>query len=375
MSIFALRKTDVTSRVVKMMRVIECIQSYLNRCILLIFFIFGLSISEVFGTADPEGNKEESEELNVGELIFEHVLDAHDWHILTWKGHHVSIPLPVILYSPGKGLEVFMSSQFHHGHAGYNGYKLEDGNIVAEDGALFYDLSITKTVAAIFISIVFMCWIFIAVGKSYTRNKGQAPKGIQSVIEPLVIFVRDDIAKPSIGEDYFKYMPFLLTAFFFIWINNTLGLIPIFPGGANVTGNIAVTMVLALFTFVITTINTNKGYWIHIINMPGVPWWLKFPVPLMPIIEIFGIFSKPFVLMLRLFANITAGHMIILVFVSMIFIFGSMNIWAGFGTSVVSMLFSTAMLLLEILVAFLQAYVFTLLSAIYFGMAKVEDHH
>jgi F-type H+-transporting ATPase subunit a len=375
MSIFALRKTDVTSRVVKMMRVIECIQSYLNRCILLIFFIFGLSISEVFGTADPEGNKEESEELNVGELIFEHVLDAHDWHILTWKGHHVSIPLPVILYSPGKGLEVFMSSQFHHGHAGYNGYKLEDGNIVAEDGALFYDLSITKTVAAIFISIVFMCWIFIAVGKSYTRNKGQAPKGIQSVIEPLVIFVRDDIAKPSIGEDYFKYMPFLLTAFFFIWINNTLGLIPIFPGGANVTGNIAVTMVLALFTFVITTINTNKGYWIHIINMPGVPWWLKFPVPLMPIIEIFGIFSKPFVLMLRLFANITAGHMIILVFVSMIFIFGSMNIWAGFGTSVISMLFSTAMLLLEILVAFLQAYVFTLLSAIYFGMAKVEDHH
>jgi len=358
-----------------MMRIIECIQSYLTRCILLIFFIFGLSISEVFATADPESNKEESEELNVGELIFEHVLDAHDWHILTWKGHHVSIPLPVILYSPGKGLEVFMSSQFHHGHAGYNGYKLEDGNIVAEDGALFYDLSITKTVAAIFISIVFMCWIFIAVGKSYTRNKGQAPKGIQSVIEPLVIFVRDDIAKPSIGEDYFKYMPFLLTAFFFIWINNTLGLIPIFPGGANVTGNIAVTMVLALFTFVITTINTNKAYWIHIINMPGVPWWLKFPVPLMPIIEIFGIFSKPFVLMLRLFANITAGHMIILVFVSMIFIFGSMNIWAGFGTSVVSMLFSTAMLLLEILVAFLQAYVFTLLSAIYFGMAKVEDHH
>ncbi len=357
------------------MQIIECIQSHLTRCILLILFIFGLSISEVFATADPDGNKEESEELNVGELIFEHVLDAHDWHILTWKGHHVSIPLPVILYSPGKGLEVFMSSQFHHGHAGYNGYKLEDGNIVAEDGALFYDLSITKTVAAIFISIVFMCWIFIAVAKSYTRNKGQAPKGIQSVIEPLVMFVRDEIAKPSIGEDYIKYMPFLLTAFFFIWINNTLGLIPIFPGGANVTGNITVTMVLALFTFVITTINTNKGYWIHIFNMPGVPWWLKFPVPLMPIIEIFGVFSKPFVLMLRLFANITAGHMIILVFVSMIFIFGSMNIWAGYGTSVISTLFSAAMLLLEILVAFLQAYVFTLLSAIYFGMAKVEDHH
>ncbi|TDI66707.1 MAG: ATP synthase F0 subunit A [Bacteroidetes bacterium] len=357
------------------MRIFESIQSHFIRRILLIIFTFGLTISGVFAMADPENTHEETEELNVGELIFEHVLDAHDWHILTWKGHHVSIPLPVILYSPGKGLEVFMSSQFHHGHSGYNGYKLEDGNIVAEDGSAFYDLSITKTVAAIMISILLLCVVLITVGNAYSRNKGQAPKGIQSVIEPLVIFIRDDIAKPSIGEDYFRYMPFLLTAFFFIWINNMMGLIPIFPGGANVTGNIAVTLVLALFTFVITAINTNKQYWIHLFNMPGVPWWLKFPIPLMPIIEIFGVFSKPFVLMLRLFANITAGHMIILVFVSMIFIFGNMNMWVGYGTAVVSTLFSAAMLLLEILVAFLQAYVFTLLSAIYFGMAKVEEHH
>jgi len=357
------------------MRISESIQSYLIRRILLIIFTFGLTISGVIASADPETTDQETEQLNVGELIFEHVLDAHDWHILTWKGHHVSIPLPVILYSPEKGLDVFMSSQFHHGNSGYNGYKLEDGHIVAENGASFYDLSITKTVAAIMISILLLCWILITVGNAYARNKGQAPKGIQSVIEPLVIFIRDDIAKPSIGDDYVKYMPYLLTVFFFIWINNMLGLIPFFPGGSNVTGNIAVTMVMALFTFVITTINTNKGYWIHIVNMPGVPWWLKFPIPLMPIIEIFGVFSKPFVLMLRLFANIVAGHMIILVFVSMIFIFGSMNIWAGYGTSVVSTLFSSAMLLLEILVAFLQAYVFTLLSALYFGMAKVEDHH
>jgi F-type H+-transporting ATPase subunit a len=268
-----------------------------------------------------------------------------------------------------------MSGNFHHGHSSYQGYKLEDGKIVSEDGSKFYDFSITKTVFAIMISIVLLCVIFISAARAYSRNEGQAPKGIQSVIEPLVIFVRDDIAKPSIGADYVRYMSFLLTVFFFIWINNTLGLVPIFPGGANVTGNIAVTMVLAIFTFVITTINTNKGYWVHIFNTPGVPWWLKFPVPLMPVIEIFGVFSKPFVLMLRLFANITAGHMIILVFISMIFIFGSMNIWAGYGTSVVSMLFSAALSLLEILVAFLQAYVFTLLSAIYFGMAKVEDHH
>ena len=345
---------------------------HLLRSILLIIFMFGLSVSAVSAASDDDVKEEE---LVVGDLIFEHVLDAPDWHILTWQGHHISIPLPVILYNKEKGLDVFMSSQFHHGQSSHNGYKLEHGHIISEDGSEFYDFSITKTVAAIIISIVLLCLIFITAAKAYTTNKGKAPSGIQSVIEPLVIFVRDDIARPSIGEDYVKYMPFLLTVFFFIWINNTLGLIPIFPGGANVTGNIAVTMVLAIFTFIITTINTNKGYWIHIFNTPGVPWWLKFPVPLMPIIEIFGVFSKPFVLMLRLFANITAGHMIILVFVSMIFIFGSMNVWAGYGTSVVSMLFSAALSLLEILVAFLQAYVFTLLSAIYFGMAKVEDHH
>jgi len=344
-----------------------------TRCILLIIFTFGVSFAALSTAADTTQVKKE--ELSVGDLIFEHVLDAHDWHILTWKGHHISIPLPVILYNTEKGLDIFMSSKFHHGHDSYNGYRLEHGHIISEDGSKFYDLSITKTVAAIIISIVLLCAIFITAAKSFTRNKGKAPSGIQSVIEPLVIFVRDDIAKPSIGDDYLRYMPFLLTVFFFIWINNMLGLIPIFPGGANVTGNIAVTMVLAIFTFIITTINTNKGYWVHIFNTPGVPWWLKFPVPLMPIIEIFGVFSKPFVLMLRLFANITAGHMIILVFVSMIFIFGGMNVWAGYGTSVVSMLFSAALSLLEILVAFLQAYVFTLLSAIYFGMAKVDDHH
>jgi F-type H+-transporting ATPase subunit a len=153
-----------------------------------------------------------------------------------------------------------------------------------------------------------------------------------------------------------------------------MGLIPLFPGGANVTGNISITLVMALFTFVITTINTNKHYWIHVFNMPGVPWWLKFPVPLMPVVEFFGIISKPAVLMLRLFANITAGHIVILVFISLIFIFGEINMFAGYGASVISIMFSVALSFLELLVAFLQAYVFTLLSALYFGMAKVEHH-
>jgi F-type H+-transporting ATPase subunit a len=209
----------------------------------------------------------------------------------------------------------------------------------------------------------------------YRKNEGEAPSGVQSVLEPIILFVRDDIAKPSIGEKkYLRYMPFLLTLFFFIFINNLLGLVPIFPGGANVTGNIAVTMVLAVFTFLITSFSANKNYWVHIVNTPGVPWWLKFPVPLMPIVELIGVFTKPFVLMVRLFANITAGHIIVLGFISLIFIFGQMNPGFGYGISVISIAFSIFMTLLELLVAFIQAYVFTLLSALYFGMA-IEEHH
>jgi F-type H+-transporting ATPase subunit a len=177
-------------------------------------------------------------------------------------------------------------------------------------------------------------------------------------------------------EKYEKFMPYLLTIFFFIWFNNMLGLIPLFPGGANVTGNIAITMVMALFTFVITLINGNKHYWKEIYDAPGVPWWLKYPpMPLMPIIEIMGVFLKPFVLMVRLFANITAGHFIALAFVSLIFIFAEMNPFLGGGVALLSAVFSIFMGLLELLVALIQAYVFTFLSALYFGMAIAEDHH
>ena len=198
---------------------------------------------------------------------------------------------------------------------------------------------------------------------------------MQNLLEPIILFIRDDIARPSIGEHkYERFMPFLLTVFFFIWFNNMIGLIPIFPGGANVTGSISVTMVLALFTFVITTISGNRNYWQHIFNMPGVPWWVKFPVPLMPVIEIIGMMTKPFVLMVRLFANITAGHIIVLGFFSLIFIFGQMSVGLGLGVSVLSLAFTIFMTMLELLVALIQAYVFTLLSAIYFGMAT-EEHH
>jgi F-type H+-transporting ATPase subunit a len=334
------------------------------------------------------GEKSEAKGFNAGEMIIEHIIDSHEWHILSWKGHPVSIPLPVILLDQGK-LVVFSSAHLHHGEEAYQGYKLEEegpnkGKIVKvkEDGSIDeeakipLDFSITKAVLSLFIGVAFILIIFLSAAKRYTTNPNRAPKGLQSWVEPLILFVRDDIAIPAIGKaKYMKYMPYLLTIFFFIFINNLLGLIPFFPGGVNLTGNLAITMVLAVFTFLITTFSGNRSYWVHIVNTPGVPWWLKIPIPLMPIVEIIGLITKPFVLMVRLFANITAGHIILLGFMSLIFIFGSMTAWIGYAVSPVSLLFGVFMSLLELLVAFIQAYVFALLSAIYFGMAVEEHHH
>jgi F-type H+-transporting ATPase subunit a len=270
-------------------------------------------------------------------------------------------------------LEIFSSSRFEHGHASYNGYHLEKNKIAAEDGSDFYDLSITKNVASLLLVIMLMLVVFISIAKRYGKHKNAAPKGLQSWLEPIIVFVRDEVAKSSIGEKkYEKYMPFLLTVFFFILFLNLLGLIPLVPGGANVTGNIAITMSLALLTFIITSFSANKNYWRHIFAMPGVPGWVLF---LLTPIEILGMFLRPFVLMVRLFANITAGHIIALSFFSLIFIFGEMNAWLGMGVSVVTLIFTVFMTMLELLVAFLQAYVFTLLSAIYFGAAVEEHNH
>jgi F-type H+-transporting ATPase subunit a len=328
------------------------------------------------------------EKFNAGEMIMEHVVDNHEWHIAEIGSLHLTIPLPIILLYDGK-LYSFCSSRFHNETHSYLGFKLESegphkGKIVragahdhvAAKGPSVYDFSITKTVLAILMSSFLLILIFISVARASKRNKDKAPSGLQSLLEPLIIFVRDDIAKSSIGEKkYEKFMPFLLTVFFFIFFNNLFGLIPFFPGGANVTGNIAVTLVMAVFTFVITTISGNKHYWVDIINTPGVPWWLKLPLPLMPIVEIIGIITKPFVLMIRLFANITAGHIIVLGFISLIFIFGEMSAAIGYGVSVFSVAFMIFMNLLELLVAFIQAYVFTLLSALYFGLATIEPEH
>lgn len=327
-----------------------------------------------------------ADQFQAGKFVIEHVSDAFEWHIATFGQTHISIPLPIILYSETKGWNFFLSSRFHHGHESYKGFKIEsegkhEGKIVEvnESGEIIgvpWDLSITKTVAGIMVSVAVMLLLFLGIAKRAKKGVNQAPTGMQNLFEPVILFVRDEVAKPAIGDKrYERFMPFLLTVFFFILINNLLGLVPVFPFGANVTGNIAVTLVLALFTFIITTFSTNKHYWKEIYN-PEVPWWLKFPIPLMPIVELTGVITKPFVLMVRLFANMMAGHLIVTVFVSMIFIFGQkMGVEAGLGVSVVSVLFSVFMLLLDVLVSFIQAYVFTLLSALYFGMASPEHHH
>lgn len=315
-----------------------------------------------------KGTEAKEEKFNIGEMITHHISDAHDWHFATVGHTHVSIPLPVILYSPTKGFDVFSSSKFkneHHNLVSYNGYVLDEHEkIHSIDGTKVYDFSITKNVASLILSAIILLLVFLTVAKGYTKNKGKAPTGIQSLFEPIITYVRDDIARPSIGEkDYQRFLPYLLTLFFFIWFNNMMGLL---PGSANVTGNIAVTMVLAVITFFVTNLNGKKGYWKHLIAPPGVP---GFVLPLIVPVEIIGVFVKPLTLMIRLFANITAGHIILLSLIGLIFTFK--NYFIG-GTVTV---FVVAMNLLEILVALLQAFIFTLLSAMYIGSAVEDAHH
>lgn len=332
--------------------------------------------------------EEKGEAFDPGKMIMHHIADDHSWHIV----NHISVPLPVILYTD-KGFEFFMSSGFYnadHDLVPYQGkhyrYALVEGHVTAVDELGFVieqnghhvsilDISITKNVLTMLLVFALMLWMFISIAKAYTRRPGQAPKGLQSFMEPIIMFVRDDVAKASIGEKkYERYMPYLLTAFFFIWISNMLGLIPFLPGGANLTGNIAVTATLAVFTFIITTLSGNAHYWRHMLAMPGVPVGI---LVLLTPIEILGMFLRPFVLMIRLFANITAGHIIALAFFSLIFVFGKggESLGAGLGVAVVSVAFTVFMMVMELLVAFLQAYVFTLLSAIYIGSAVEEGHH
>ena len=349
------------------------------------------SAMETEQPATVEAAESDKEEVQAGGIIIGHVTDAHSWHLFDIKKkdgseHAVAIPLPVILINDGH-LDVFMSSKFHHGHADYKGYRLVGGGLekeeivcVDEAGAVIegkkpVDLSITKTAAAIMIAVTLLIVLLIVVRNQYAKRGDKEPHGLQTLVELLICHVRDDIAGPMLGDKTEKFLPYLLTLFFFIIFCNVLGLIPIFPAGANITGNIAVTAILALITFFITNIKGNKHYWKDIFNTPGVPAWLKI-FPLMPLVEVVGVFTKPIVLMIRLFANMTAGHIVILGFVVIIFILSNLfGAAMGGAVSVVSVLFSVFISLLECLVAYIQAYVFTMLSALYIGMAIEEPEH
>ena len=322
----------------------------------------------------------EDPDFNASEFIMDHVSDSHEWHILKKNnGESVAIYLPVIIYSKGKGLSVFSSKRLAHGHE-YNGYILAEegdykGRILsvdefgnADEEKIPLDFSITKTVAGMLFAALIGIFLFISLGRSYKKSGISHPKGMQGFLEPVILFVRDDIAISNIGiHKYEKYMPYLLSVFFFILINNLMGLVPFPPPfGANVTGNISVTFVLAFFTFLITQFSGNRNYWKHIFATPGVPLWL---LPIMIIVELIGIISKPFALMVRLFANITAGHIVVLSLVALIFIFDSLAV------APVSIIFVVFMDCIELLVAFLQAYIFTLLSALFISLAVEEAHH
>lgn len=338
--------------------------------------------------AQENAGEEKGGELNVKEIILEHLADAYEWHITdTPDGSHISIPLPIIVKGESSGWHVFMSSAFHHGTVEHEGFRIAQsgdykGKIVETNSAgeevRVLDLSITKNAFALLISSTLLVIIVLSVAnwhkKRAKQGKIEAPKGFIGFMEMFIMSVNDDIIKPCIGKDYKKFAPYLLTAFFFIFFNNILGLIPIFPAGANVTGNIAITLVLALFTFFIVNIFGTKEYWKEIF-WPEVPTWLKVPIPIMPAIEIVGIFTKPFALMIRLFANILAGHSVVLGLTCLIFVTASLGPVINGSMTLVSILLTLFINLLEILVAYIQAYVFTMLSAVFIGLARVEPHH
>lgn len=344
------------------------------------FFLF-LLFAGIFVPAhgqEAEEKGEGKEKFKASTYILEHIADSHEWHIYTKQnGEDVAIYLPVIVYSKEKGLNLFSSKHLAHGHE-YRGFKIEEegdlkGKIVNVDEAgqideknLPLDLSMTKTVVALMSAAIIGLIIFLSLARTYKKTGISHPKGMQSFLEPVILFIRDDIAIPNIGHKYERYMPYLLTAFFFILINNLMGLIPFPPPfGANVTGNIAITFFLAFCTFIVTQFSGNKSHWRHVFATPGVPFWL---LPIMIPVEIIGLFSKPFALMIRLFANMLAGHIVILSLICLIFIFNTIAL------APVSIFFVIFMDFMELLVAFLQAYIFTLLSALFISLAVQENH-
>lgn len=331
-----------------------------------------------------DAKQEESGKINPKEIIFEHLGDGYGWEVPF--NHHVRMPLPVIVFG-SDGLHIFSSSRVDHGQTYKDGdcyFKIAGkdskyhGKIVEiKDGkeSKPVDISITKNVCAILISVLIVLIMMFSLKGFYKRKGYKAPRKGMGAIEALLVFIYDSVVKETLKDKAPKFAPYLLTVFFLIFVMNIMGLIVVFPGGANLTGNIAVTLVLAVLTFLVTNLLGNKHYWKEIF-WPDVPLWLKFPLPIMPAIEIFGMFTKPAALTVRLFANMMGGHMIVLVLTLLIFIFAAFNPIAGGGTVVISILFSVFMLLIDVLVSFIQAYVFTMLSTIFISLAqqKEEEH-
>lgn len=347
-------------------------------CILFVLLLSALSVTAGDNVA-LAGNKDD---VDVKAIIFEHVQDSYEWHITAIGGKHLSIPLPIILYSSRTGWEVFSSAVFHTKEE-YNGFRIsasgqKEGKVVEIDNEgnevrPLLDLSLTKTAFSVVINAFLLLFIVLFTARWYKGRKPSdaAPRGFVGLVEMLTAMLLDDVIKPNVGPNYKRYAPYLLTAFFFIFISNLMGLLPIFPGGANVTGNIAVTLALSLCTFIAVNLFGNREYYKEIF-WPAVPVWLKLPVPLMPIIELFGIFVKPFALTIRLFANILAGHTVILAFVCIIFITMAVDTRIGGAMTVVSVVFTVFMTFLELLVAFIQAFVFTMLSSVFIGLSQQE---
>lgn len=336
-----------------------------------------LVLLAVLSSVQINASETEGEKINIPEIVLEHLSDSYEWHIASYEGKHISIPLPIIVRSSATGEwyvctahslpEQFFFDETHHGKI-YE--KLPDGT---RERPL--DLSITKTVTQIWIVVIVLIAIFLSCAKWYKKRdeKSEAPSGFVGMIEMFVMTIHDDLIKPSVGENHYKpYAPYLLTVFFFIFTTNIIGLIPIFPGGANVTGNINITLFLAVCTMLAINLFGNKEYWKEIF-WPEVPLFLKaYPAPVMPLIELFGVFTKPFALMIRLFANMMAGHAVILSFTCVIFLGWSMGVGYGLGLNIFSIIMLLFMNCLEVLVAFVQAYVFTMLSAVFIGLAHKE---
>ena len=325
--------------------------------------------------------KAESGKINVQDIVFSHIQDAYTWHITEWNGKEIAISLPIVVKSEENGWEVFLSDRLHHGQTYHDFYISQEGDHAGkvvkknsrgeEERPL--DLSLTKNVCGLLLSCGLLLFIILRTANWYKKHPNEVPNGFTGVIEVMVTYIEHDVIRNSIGKEHYKpFSSYLLTVFFFILINNLIGIIPVFPGGANVTGNITITFVLALCTFFAINVFATKDYWKEIF-WPKVPIFLKVPLPIMPFVEFFGVFTKPFALMIRLFANIMAGHTIILALTCLIFITVSMGVIVNLGMTFISVLFCVFMNCLELFVACLQAYIFTLLSANYIGMAKVKD--